>query len=387
MRVHHQFRSFQQILARYDGKIPLHRFLVAYYKQNKQMGSTDRRWASRYVYAYFRLGKALLNKNLEVRLAVGDFLVNSTPSLIVAEYLPEYQEHQAKPLEEKLKMIKIAFPAFNISAIFPFLNELSKKVDFEEFLTSFLVQPDVFIRVKAVDKIAIQQLLKGAGIDVQDLGDCTLAVPNGTKLEQFLPQTTGYYIQDIASQKTAAYFKPKAYEYWWDCCAASGGKSILLHQLEPSVKLLVSDVRESILENLAPRFKQAGIIGYQKKVLDLRYSVKSDLHAFNFDGILLDAPCTGSGTWGRTPEMLSYFDASKINYFVKLQRDIALNVVPYLKSGQPLIYMTCSVFEAENEGNVAYFNANLPLHLESMELIQKHTQKGDTLFVARFIKK
>ena len=76
-------------------------------------------------------------------------------------------------------------------------------------------------------------------------------------------------MQDHSSQQTAQFFKPQKWEHWWDACAASGGKSLLLHELEPDIKLVVSDIRESILANLDERFEQAGIRKYQKKLVDL----------------------------------------------------------------------------------------------------------------------
>jgi 16S rRNA (cytosine967-C5)-methyltransferase len=202
-----------------------------------------------------------------------------------------------------------------------------------------------------------------------------------------LPSQKYYQVQDLSSQKTGDLFKPQQWDYWWDCCAASGGKSLLLHDLEPSIQLLVSDVRENSLNNLEERFQEAGLKKYQKKVLDLLQNNDQDLHHYEFDGIILDAPCSGSGTWGRTPEMLYHFDEHKIAYFSKLQKSISANVVKYLKTGKPLIYITCSVFRQENEEVVDWMLENLPLELESKGIIKGYKDKADTMFAARLIKK
>jgi 16S rRNA (cytosine967-C5)-methyltransferase len=172
---------------------------------------------------------------------------------------------------------------------------------------------------------------------------------------------------------------------WWDCCAASGGKSLLLHALEPSVYILASDNRASSLLNLELRFKQAGITQFRRREIDLLAEINS-IEKDSMDGIILDAPCSGSGTWSRTPEMLSQFNESQIEKFIYLQRTIAENAVQFLKPGCPLVYITCSVFKEENEEAVAYFLANLPLKLEKMELIKGYESKADTMFVARFLK-
>ncbi len=138
--------------------------------------------------------------------------------------------------------------------------------------------------------------------------------------------------------------------------------------------------------NLDERFRLAGIKKYHKKELDLLQNNEQILHHYQFDGIILDAPCTGSGTWGRTPEMLTFFEERKINQFSVIQKTIVQNVVKYLKPGKPLIYITCSAFAAENEEVIKHITTNLPLELESMELIKGYTENADTMFVARLIK-
>jgi len=109
------------------------------------------------------------------------------------------------------------------------------------------------------------------------------------------------------------------------------------------------------------------------------------LHDDAFDGIILDAPCSGSGTWGRTPEMISQFDPHKIDFFQKLQQNIARNVVKYLKPGKPLIYITCSAFKAENEDVVDFIVKELRLKLEKQTVLEGYKNKADTMFVARLI--
>ncbi len=386
MRVEHHIRAFEQIFSKYDGILPLHRFLFTYFKTNKQMGSSDRRWASRHIYSFFRLGKALAKTDQIFRLAIADFLCNQTLSLVVEEKLPELKDKIGLLIEEKLELIIQSYPEFKLHEVFSFHENLSKELDKQAFYKSFFTQPDLFLRVKSghIDSILLN--LQQAGIDVRQIGDQTLSLPIGTKLELILPEPPYYQVQDLSSQKTGTLFRPQPWEYWWDCCAASGGKSLLLYDLEPTVQLLVSDIRENSLNNLEERFRDAGLKKYQKKVLDLLQNNEQDLHHYEFDGIILDAPCSGSGTWGRTPEMLYYFDEHKISYFSRLQKTIAGNVVKYLKPGMPLIYITCSVFKQENEEVVEWLLENLPLKLEKMELIKGYHSKSDTMFAARLLK-
>src|SRR5690606_27157702 len=112
----------------------------------------------------------------------------------------------------------------------------------------------------------------------------------------------------------------------WDCCAASGGKSILAKDILKNIQLTVSDIRKSILINLEKRFASAGIKAYTAKVADLtdpsfshsplapseRFS-RAGTHHSAFDLIICDAPCSGSGTWARTPEQLYNWTEARLD--------------------------------------------------------------------------
>ncbi|MBC7416914.1 MAG: RsmB/NOP family class I SAM-dependent RNA methyltransferase [Pedobacter sp.] len=386
MKVEHQLRAFDQILSVYDGQMPLHRFLPIYYRKNKQMGSSDRRWATRHLYSFFRLGKALPDLAIHDRLAVADFLCHIDLSLVVEKNLPNLKDKFFLPLEEKLAIIALQYPDLNLGDVFQFEAKLSAGVEPNAFYKSFFVQPKLFIRVRDVEKQEVLKRLQAAEIEYEQITDTTFAFLNGTKLEPVLEEGT-YQVQDFSSQQTGQYFRPVKHDKWWDCCAASGGKSLLLNSLEKDLDLLVSDLRPQALDNLETRFRLAGLKKYQRKEMDLLLNNDQILHHYQFDGIIVDAPCTGSGTWGRTPEMLKFFSENKIAQYTKLQKSILTNVSKYLRPGKPLVYITCSVFADENEQIVAFCEKNLSLKLERMELIKGYTQAADTMFVARLIRR
>src|SRR5690606_38472544 len=242
---------------------------------------------------------------------------------------------------------------------------------------------DLYIRMYAEKQDMIISELNTAAVPFRQIGKYTLALPNGARLNHiFSGIGKPYEIQDLSSQQTRKYLQPNRYEHWWDACAASGGKSLLLHAEEPHIKLVVSDTRESVLDNLDERFISAGLRTYQKKVLDLTRNPNPVLHHYEFDGIILDAPCSGSGTWGRTPEMISQFAGHRIMDYQKLQKSIASNIIGYLKPGKPLIYITCSVFREENEDLTDYLISEYGLKQESRELLRGYEHKADTMFVA-----
>ena len=385
MKAVNQLKTFQRILEEYPEATPLSKFLPGFYRQNKQMGSTDRRIASRLIYNYFRIGKALPIIPAQERLFAAEFLCNTQLNSFLQHFKPDWAACIGFNQDEKMHIVKTTYTDFNLDDVFPWTARLSAEIDKQAFLKSFFVQPDLFIRVHKRFDVQVKTALITSEVVFKDEGNGCLSLPNGTRLETIFPNQHWFEVQDLSSQQTAGFFKPQKWDNWWDACAASGGKSLLLYDLEPTVKLVVSDIRESILSNLDERFHQAGYFKYQKKLLDLTQNNDLLLHDYAFDGIILDAPCSGSGTWGRTPEMIRQFDDHKIEFFQRLQQNIVRNVVKYLKPGKPLIYITCSAFKVENEDMVGFMVKELGLKLEESKVLKGYENKADTMFVARMI--
>lgn len=386
-RVFQQVRNFERAFAGYDKSEPLARYLTRFFKENKQMGSSDRRMTSRFCYNYFRLGNAYPQTDLIDRLVLAEFLCENQSDLVILRN-KELADAIQLPIAEKLE-IAARLKDFDLSNLFPLNTNLSAGIDTDKFVSSHFLQPDLFIRLRRGQENRIVDMLQKNGISGTLLGPQTLALPNGTNLQNIKGLAGLYEVQDRSSQHTITFIDAKPCENWWDACAASGGKALMLLDKVPSVNLLVSDIRLSILRNLDERFLTAGIKqSYRKKILDLTNAdnVREILQNDQFDGIIVDAPCSGSGTWGRTPEMMQVFDMEKLQKFTVLQKKIVEQVIPFLKSGKPLVYITCSVYKAENEGVVEYILSKYALKLERMELVRGYKDKADSMFVARLIK-
>ncbi|NJM79009.1 MAG: hypothetical protein HC854_04095, partial [Flavobacterium sp.] len=153
----------------------------------------------------------------------------------------------------------------------------------------------------------------------------------------------------------------------------------------------------NILFNLHQRFTKAGIKDYNYFVADvskpgfefpeLGYKgLYTKDPVTNFDIIVCDVPCTGSGTWSRTPENLYYFKTAAINEFAARQQQIVCNAAASLKNGGLLFYITCSVFKKENEDVAQFIKEKFHLQLLHMELLNGYDKKADSMFVAVFTK-
>jgi 16S rRNA (cytosine967-C5)-methyltransferase len=368
----HYLERAGEILETYHGETPLPPVLKAFFREHRQMGATDRRYVSDLVYGYYRLGHA--NRDMEVpeRLLLAYALTHPGPS----------------PLLEALRAEKTV-PDPKPESIFPWLDHLSEGIDPIKFSLSHLHQPDVYIRIRPGFGAEVRNALKD--IPFQEAGQEALRLPAGTALQDVLPTEKAYVVQDLSSQRTETLIR-KAFEGQeaprvWDCCAASGGKSILIKDILPAAKLTVSDIRESTLHNLEKRFAAAGLRYERAFVADLaRPDGIADLvrvlpEAGEFDVILADVPCTGSGTWSRTPEQLYFFREEKITGYMRRQQAILRNVVQVLKPGGFFLFVTCSVFALENEHNVGFLT-ELGLETQEQQVFAGYDQRADTLFGA-----
>ena len=359
-------QHIKAIIEQYRGDLPLAHFLKNYFKQYPILGSRDRKLLSALAYTWYRCAKGIK----------GEEWLND----LMAEWLNDKNKLADFSLAAWLNDHNEEFP-FNPDTLFPFDIALSPGISKPEWLGSMMVQPNLFIRIRK-DKGKLISLLNGQQIPFTFITDNCLSLPNGAKIDPLLPPDT-YVVQDASSQQTGTFFHPKKNEVWYDCCSGAGGKSLLLKDMEPGVRLTISDARESIIHNLKQRFKQYRHELPVAHVTDVTNKDQLDkaLGSKLFDNIICDAPCSGSGTWARTPEQLYFMDLAIVEKYSAIQRKIAVNVAHHLKPGGRLIYITCSVFKKENEDVVTEITKQTDLKLVESQLINGISNKADCMFV------
>ena len=409
MKFDNQLRHAAAIIAAYKGDQPLHIWLKDFFRDNKQMGSKDRKLLSNMVYGFYRLGHAVREMPVGERLLTGLFLCNDTPGELLNYFRPRWNEKATLPPEEKVAFL-LTEPegaSFRVTDIFPWKDELSKDIDHEAFCLSFLRQPDLFLRIRPGYEPAVRQRLDTLASTApgsqpyEFIPPWTLRLANGFKVEAYFTPDKEVVIQDFSSQRIADFLPlppsiaagrkstsyvpvpPGSSLSFWDACAGSGGKSILMHDLYPQIQITVSDIRESILLNLQKRFSRAGIEKYRSFVVDLTLP-PFDNSPLPYQCILADAPCTGSGTWGRTPEDLYFFDPQKILHYSGMQKKIVSHIAPRLARGARLVYSTCSVFKKENEEIATLLGEELGLRQDHKENIKGYDRRADSLYAAAF---
>ena len=382
-RYHSYINSAKNILGVYKGEEPFSSFLKKYFSGNRKYGSKDRKQISHLCYCFFRLGKAIMNLTIEEKLLIALFLCSEQSNEILAALKPEWNAKCDLPLNKKLLIINYSLL---ITEIFPWKEELSEGVDHQKFCESFFIQPDLFLRLRPGKEKTVIEKLQQAGIDFKMTTENCLVFPNASKIDQVIELDKEAVVQDHSSQRTGEFIKSEIDSRrpeisLWDCCAGSGGKSIMAYDINPKVGLTVSDTRENILINLQKRFANAGIKNYKSIIADLA-DPNFQFSTSNFQLVIADVPCTGSGTWSRTPEQLYFFNEKKIDEYSRLQKKIVSNAIRQLQPGGTIVYITCSVFRKENEETVAFIQENWHMELKQIETLKGYDNKADSMFVA-----
>lgn len=361
------WRHIQNITDTYRGDLPLTHFLKGYFRQHPILGSRDRRILSAMAYSWYRVHKGLAHAQLpypEAMLACLTLCHAITPGM------ERMLQDVALPDVDRL---------FRPDALYDGQNALSEGISKQDWLNSMRVQPMLFVRIRHQSYVrkALAILLDN-GVEGTAEGNC-IALPNGAPIEKLLPADS-YVVQDASSQATGRWLDAKPGQRWWDCCSGAGGKSLLLADQCSGIQLTVSDTRPSILHNLEERFRLYGHKIPTTAVADATdaYEIKEVTGGKQYDRILCDVPCTGSGTWARTPEQMYFFDPAAVADFAARQQAILNNVSKYLAQGGKLFYITCSVFAQENE-EVA---KNGQLKVTNSQLINGITQRADSMYIA-----
>ncbi len=364
--------AIEEVITTYNGTLPLSHFLKSFFKSRPKLGSRDRRAISDAVYSYYRLARFVDNPQEKIwtiiNRAVADQLIDNAQIIKIIAQL----DLQAVDLNWDNNFSETILS-----------DQLNKATWFKSLLTL----PKMFIRVRKNNAV-IENILQENNTDFQKPAPQTISLNNGINLANILPETM-YVIQDYSSQRSLnAYFalrdnKPQKPLNIWDTCSGAGGKMLLLKDHLKESNILCTDIRPGILHNLRERAKLYGHKQVQTRLLDTSKAKEVENLKETFDLVLSDVPCTGSGTWARTPEQFYFFKEDHIQKFATLQYTIAHNACKKVKPGGHYVYITCSVFREENEAVVEkLLNENPHLQLLQQELINGIPDQADCMFVA-----
>jgi 16S rRNA (cytosine967-C5)-methyltransferase len=160
-------------------------------------------------------------------------------------------------------------------------------------------------------------------------------------------------LQDISSQAVGLVCGPPPRQTSWDACAGEGGKLLDLSDLKRNQGLIwASDRAEWRLRRLKRRAARSKVFNYRTAIWDggIKLPTKT-----KFDGVLVDAPCTGVGTWQRNPHARWTLLASDLDELKRVQSELLVNASKAVKTGGKLIYSVCSLARSETVAVVQAF--------------------------------
>lgn len=387
----------------------LNRFL----RNHREMGSRDRRFLSQAVFSFFRwhgwtVGKLGLSPSEACLVGTLLDMPELPPSF---EYLRSQLNLPAamtpigdKSLTEKRDALNEWFkdvpdvPLLNLTELVP--ADVLGVVDpdaIEQCIASFQQRPPVWIRARAGTE-QLESALTGQQIpsQVHPHLASAMALQAGVNLSSVLHQHSGQFlVQDISSQCVAQACRPTQGEDWWDCCAGAGGKALhLMDLMQQEGKVLATDTRNDALKELKKRARHHGIRNIRTQPFN---AVNEEPFRKTFDGVLVDAPCSGWGTWARNPDARWRTSRKEVSQCANRQQKILNNVTWCVKPGGVLIYAVCTITRPETEEVVMNFldqHSNFKLDPFEHPLTGEQTDgqlqiwpwngPGDAMFIARF---
>ncbi len=364
------YRHIQKILDdSTTSQKPLDLYLSTYFRNNKNLGASDRRVIGNAVYGMARWKSLIEYFSPEDPIAFYQTMcfekIQSDPNI------PTY--------------IKAGLPEFLYTRFTQQFGD-EKAQELGKILNE---TAPTTIRVN-LSKISREKLLEilGQKFDISP----TPISPAGISFKKREPLFTlpeykeGLFeLQDEGSQLIANEVMPKPGDTILDYCSGSGGKTLAFaHQSQGKGQIYLHDIRPQILQEAKRRLKRAGIQNSQ--CLCPGHSQLSRLIG-KCDWVLVDVPCSGTGTLRRNVDQKWKISPELIADLTALQKKIVQEAIAYVKPGGRLVYATCSLLAEENELQVKAFLDNLPLQLEKEPtLLLPQSQGMDGFFSAVFKK-
>lgn len=163
-------------------------------------------------------------------------------------------------------------------------------------------------------------------------------------------------VQDEGSQLIAYLVAPSPGQAVWDYCAGAGGKTLAIAAIMLNQgRIIATDTVSWRLQRSRERFKRAGIHNVECHVLDETTHKWTKRQQEKFDRVLIDVPCSGSGTWRRNPDLKWRLRESGFQELLATQASILEKAAKLVKPGGRLIYSTCSLFKSENQSQIDTF--------------------------------
>ena len=392
------------------GRGPADGALNQFFRHRRFIGSKDRGEISRVVYSVLRNGAALdwqltqngLPVNPRGRVLATSVLMDGAgledlkahcngrqycPARLSEAELSWIKERSGQPLHDDAmpSAVRYHFPEW----LEPTLQEVFG-VELPVAMAAMNEEAPVDLRVNTLKATREELLaaLTAEGLRPEPTPHSELGVRLHKREALFVSgafQKGWFEMQDEGSQLVAQLVGAKPGDKGVDFCAGAGGKTLALAaQMGNRGRILAWDTSGKRLGQMKPRIGRAGVSNVQARVLKGERENIVKRHRGSADWVLLDVPCTGTGTWRRSPDLRRRTTPKALAEAQELQRAILASASRLVKSGGRLIYATCSILPEENERQVEEFIKANPqfIPVDPFLRLYPHTDGTDGFFGA-----
>ena len=276
--------------------------------------------------------------------------------------LSEGEKYMIKAVETPAWWSQI--PAPLAQGIPPWMSPLLQDrfgIHYLEAIQAMIQQAPLDMRINSLKTTRQKILKKLARVGVQ--ATLTPYAPHGLRIPGRISRavfdslgTGALEVQDEASQLAALFVDSKPGHMVLDLCAGAGGKTLALAALmENKGQLHAADLDEKRLQKAKTRVRHAGFSNVVYHLLDATGNAWIKRQKDRFDRVLVDAPCSGSGTWRRNPDLIWKSSPQGVSELAAIQHQLLERAAPLVKKGGRLIYATCSLFSEENDDQITAF--------------------------------
>ena len=326
--------------ARADGS-PADAIVTRYFKQRRYAGSKDRRAVRELVFRAIRRTAELPATGRSAVLGLSEM----EPTLLDLFDEPRGPERLSSNDEPSV-------PGFIPEWLHGELSEVIAKTEWPALLERAPV--DLRVNVARADRDELLEQLPGA--QPTPFSSWGIRLPPDTRVDNLPVFEAGFLeVQDEGSQLVVLACSPENGEKMIDLCAGAGGKSLALAAAAPKATIIATDSNRGRLSKLAPRAQRAGAdIGTRLLSPPHELDELSEWRG-NADLVLVDAPCSGSGTWRRSPEGRWRLTPDRLDRLVGSQERLLEIGAELVKPGGRLVYAVCSLLSREGAGQIARF--------------------------------
>jgi len=331
--------------------------ITRYFKERRYAGSGDRRAVRELVYrAIRRAGEVPVSG----RAALAGLASDDEALAALFDGSP----HGPAVLAEDEAMASAAlFPALLRPLLDPAIAEVERPAMLERAPLDLRVN-----RLRGTREDALVLLPEAVPTPHSPIG---VRLPEGFRVDQHEAWQSGLVeVQDEGSQLLAFACAAKAGELALDLCAGAGGKTLALAaEMANEGSLIAADTDRGRLSRMPPRLTRAGVSIVTPRLLNpgQEREALADL-AGACDLVLIDAPCSGSGTWRRNPETRWRLTPERLNRLVALQASLLDIGAELLKPGGRLVYAVCSLLAREGREQAAAFTARSALEAQPVAM-------------------